>query len=207
MTSRIANIARKSVVIVADNNDTDGYCSGCVLRKTHRTVTIITSKNFVLGIEDQLKVIFFDRIELQAIVVAVDDTFCLLVTDFHRDCEAIKLMENEDSLVPGPTFMFAPISQTANQRLTTFATVELLSSYTLDEIDLEEADSSNYFLVSCPYMETTCDGIDRLVAAPVFNLQGNTAGIVLECLRDVNDEPQAAEIKIVLKASYIDEIF
>ncbi|CAD6214983.1 unnamed protein product [Miscanthus lutarioriparius] len=204
MTSRISKIARKSVVIIADKRDEDAYCSGCVIMKDG-AVTVIASSDFVKRRERRLKVVFFDREELEATVVIVQDSFCLLRTAFHPGCEAISLLEDEDGLIPSTTFMFAPISQTANQRMSTFATVESLASYGENETDLV-ADSTKYFLVSCPYSEKTRSGLNRLTAAPVFTLRGKTAGIVLQDCRDAVEDPEAAEVKVILKASHVNEL-
>lgn len=132
MTSRISKIARKSVVIIADKKDENAYCSGCVMVKDG-AVTVIASSAFVKGRERHLKVVFSDREELKATVVAVQDSFCLLRTAFHPGCEAISLLNDEDGLIPSTTFMFAPISQSANQRMSTFSTVESLASYRQNE--------------------------------------------------------------------------
>jgi hypothetical protein len=198
MTSRIFKIAKKSVVIVADKNDSDAYCTGCVMVKD-RNVTVIASAGFVTGRESRLKVVFYDGIELDTRVVAVQGSFCLVRTNFHSGCEIIRLLEDGDDLVPQSTFMFIPQSETSTQRIPTYATVETLESYLNIETGLA-ANSTNYFFVSCDYFGKTPDGINRLTAAPVFTMCGKTAGIVLQ---DCRLRDSGAEMKVTLKAGHL----
>ncbi|CAN6182405.1 unnamed protein product [Urochloa humidicola] len=202
MTARMFKIARKSMVVVVDTEDADAYSSGCVMIKD-KVVTVIASSDFVKGREMRLKVVFFDRIELEATVVAVRDSFCLLRTAFHSECKAIRLLKDEDGVVvPQSTFMFAPQSRTTTRRISTYATTETLESYLNIESDLAE-NSTNYFLVSCPYFGKTYAGINRLTASPVFTLWGKTAGIILQ---DCRVARPGAEMKVTLKARHIREL-
>lgn len=207
MTSRISKMARKSVVIIADKRDGDGYCSGCVLVKDRAdgAVTVITSSNFVNGRDRHLKVVFFDREEFNATVVSVEGPFTLLRTSFHLGCEPISMLQDENALAPSSLFAFAPISQTANQKLPSFCTLESLDSYGSNVMDFV-ANSNKYFLVSCPYAETTRNGINRLTGAPVFTMGGKTAGFVLQNCRDLDREPEVVEIKVILKARHVHEL-
>lgn len=202
MTTRIFKTARKSVVVVADTKDDDAYSSGCVMSKDN-VVTVIASSAFVRGRERRLKVVFSDRIELEARVLVVQDPFCLLRTAFHSECMAIKLWNDEDGvLIPRRTFMFAPHSHNTTQRISTYVTVETLESYLNIETDLAE-NSTNYFMVSCSYFGKTSTGINRLTASPVFTLWGKTAGIVVQ---DCRAQRPGAEMKVILKARHIHEL-
>ncbi|RCU61675.1 hypothetical protein SEVIR_6G063200v4 [Setaria viridis] len=201
MTSRIFKIARKSVVIVSDKNDGDAYCTGCVMVKD-KNVTVIASAGFVNGRESCLKVVFYDKTELDARVVAVQGSFCLVRTTFHSGCLPLRLLKDEDAVVvPQSTFMFIPQSQKIITRISTYATVETLESYLNIETDLA-ADSTNYFLVSCDYFGKNHDGTNRLTASPVFTMGGKTAGIVLQDCR-LNDNDSGAEVKVTLKARHL----
>lgn len=98
MTTRIFRTARKSVVLVADTEHIDAYSSGCVIIKD-KVITVVASSAFVSGRERRLKVIFFDKTELKARVIAVQNSFCLLRTSFHSECVAIKLWNDEDGIL------------------------------------------------------------------------------------------------------------
>lgn len=80
MMSRIFKIARKYVVIGANKEDRDAYCSGCVLIKD-MTVIVIAPSDFC-GEAPEGGI--FDRIELEAMVVDVHDSFCLLRMAFTQ---------------------------------------------------------------------------------------------------------------------------
>ncbi|CAL5074148.1 unnamed protein product [Urochloa decumbens] len=200
MTARIFKLARKSMVVVVDTKDADAYSSGCVMIKD-KVVTLVASSAFVKGREMRLKVVFFDRIELEATVVAVRDSFCLLRTAFHSECKAIRLLK-EEGVVPQSTFMFAPQSRTTTRRIFTYATTETLESYLNIESDLAE-NSTNYFMVSCSYFGKTRFGINSLTASPVFTMWGRTAGIVLQ---DCRVAGPGAEMKVTLKARHVREL-
>lgn len=115
-------------------------------------------------------------------MLAVSGAFCLLSTEFHKDCEMINLLARSSGLSPCRTFMVVPRSNTANEAVRTYVAVGSLKSYTFFGGCVEGynavANSDKYFLVTCSYYGKTGNGINQLTAAPVFSMWGRTLGIV-----------------------------
>lgn len=207
LKSRVTSRAMKSVVLVADKGDIAQYCIGFVIMKSHtdaeeisrRSTLVVVSSQFVSGREHNLEICFSDSWCCQASVVSIQGQFCLVRTEEHKNCEAIRWMtdQNISSLTPTTVFVVLPSSPTTMCCRQCYMLTESLESYSLSDGQLV-ADSGDYVVVGCSYRDKTVtglqkshdpnfilerDGLDRLTAAPVFDMSGAALGIIVRYCR------------------------
>lgn len=202
----LARRCSKKVVIVVDGRSSD-FCSGFVLKSSDKSTYIVTSTQFVEEREKDLKVCFFDGIELSASVFVKGSFFAVLRTNFHRHCEEITVMEGD--LTPSRIILFPPSSTSSIYHIPGFIILESVDAYQADILDDEAGPTSRdhipvserYFQLTCRYGDKCIDGHSRLVGAPVFNMKGEVVGIVTGDFRP--KEGYEHVIKLGLCAKYI----
>ncbi|KAJ1285757.1 hypothetical protein BS78_03G301600 [Paspalum vaginatum] len=152
--------------------------------------------------EHDLNVCFFDGVQLPASVVVEENTFCLLRTEGHSRCEAIKLIDDElipYYFTPSRTFMVPPMTRTRWYYQPTFVTLECLESYGSEDL---VANSRDYFLVSSPYFEENHNGQSRLTSSPIFTQDngkpGNNGFAMGFVLQDCH---RGNQMKVAIKAT------
>jgi len=108
----------RSVVTVVEVGGRN-YCSGFVAQVDARHTYIVTQSYFVMGQEKRLRGRFCDKVKKEALVVGkVHGSLCLLRTDPHTGCQAVRV--SNDDIQLEQTLVFPPSSPTTYFRIMSF---------------------------------------------------------------------------------------
>lgn len=193
-SSRIEDRLIKSIVVVGETRSND-YCIGFVAWEKDSDATfVVTQSSFIDGKRDRLKICFFDKVDLPAWVERIEGRFCMLRTEHHRFCKRVQWAEDRINSL-SEAIIFLPSSPSTLSSIHIPVTLESAESYHSCPTDFVDG-SDNLFLVACPYTEKTFEGYNRLIAAPIFDLDERSLGMgIFDCRRG-----NGAEMKVCLWA-------
>ncbi|XP_052139165.1 uncharacterized protein LOC127757639 [Oryza glaberrima] len=163
----------------------DYYCIGSIIFSDIKKTFILTQSSITSSAAN-LSVRFSDGFKQSASLILKQDVqesasgqceLCILMTDYHSNSKTVEFFEGD--VDHSYAVAIAPESKYSVHNMPGFIIHRSLEVAS-DSSESVYKGSEDYFTFACRYGDTSPNLVSRLITGPVFNLNGQVLGIVVD---------------------------